>query len=129
MPAFSISARMSARKGSPATPGSVTTSTRLMPRALTRSGSSVMRPAPARISVGIRQLPRNSIILHPLEGAEALPVRDGRVKRVQLNFRHIGIMLHHIGTEGGMGELALAEELRRVRQRMGHARQIGGIGI
>ncbi len=68
MPASSSPARMPLKKGKAETPGSVTISTRLSPKSRTRWGNSAIRPGPARISVGMRQLPRCSILtLHPFK--------------------------------------------------------------
>src|SRR5579875_1291767 len=64
-----------------------------------------------------------------LEVPVALPVRHGPVEGGELDVGHVEVVLHHAVSEGGAGDLALAEAASRLPEVGGDAIEVARVGV
>src|SRR3954468_8561716 len=65
----------------------------------------------------------------PLEAAEALPVGDGRLERLELDMGVVEVVRDDLVAEGVADDVARAEELGRLAQRRWDARLVRQVGV
>src|SRR6201999_1472289 len=84
--------------------------------------------APAPCGAAPRLIPPPGA-LQPLEPAEALPVGDGGVERVELDAGVVEVVVDDLLAERLARDRALPEQLRGLAQRRRHARLVGEVRV